>query len=98
MALACAAVVFDLDGVLVDSNAIAERHMRAWAARHGLDVARVAAMHHGRPTVESVRLVAPPLDVETEARAIDTAESADTDGLRAFPGAARLLGALPAGR
>ena len=38
MALSCAAVVSDLDGVLVDSNAIAERHMGAWAVRHGVDI------------------------------------------------------------
>jgi len=94
----CDAVIFDLDGVLVDSNPISERQMRAWAARHGVSFARIAAIHHGRPTVETVRLVAPHLDVEAEARLIETAETGDTDGLRLFPGASRLLGGLPDGR
>ena len=98
MAWTCEAVIFDLDGVLVDSNAISERHMHAWAARHGIDFARIAAIHHGRPTVETVRLVAPHLDADAEARGIDADERADTCGLRAFAGATRLLAALPAGR
>jgi len=91
----CDAVIFDLDGVLVDSNTISERHMRAWAQRHGVDFARIAAIHHGRPTVETVRLVAPHVDAEAEARVIDAGESVDTQGLRAFAGAERLLAALP---
>jgi mannitol-1-/sugar-/sorbitol-6-phosphatase len=91
----CDAVVFDLDGVLVDSNAIAERHMRAWAERHDIPFARIAAIHHGRPTVETVRLVAPHLDVGAEARLIERAETDDIDGLRLFAGAARLVGGLP---
>ena len=62
MVLTCDAVLFDLDGVLVDSSAIAERHLRAWAERRALDFARIAAIHHGRPTAETVRLVAPALD------------------------------------
>ena len=98
MAFACAAVLFDFDGVLVDSNAISERQMRVWAERHGVPFARIAAIHHGRPTLETVRLVAPHLDVEAEARLIERAETEDTEGLVAFAGAARLLSGLPAGR
>lgn len=98
MAFACDAVLLDFDGVLVDSNAISERQMRTWAERHGVPFARIAAIHHGRPTVETVRLVAPHLDVEAEARLIERAETEDTDGLVAFAGATRLLSALPDGR
>jgi mannitol-1-/sugar-/sorbitol-6-phosphatase len=98
VALSCHAVLFDFDGVLVDSNAISERQMRAWAERHRVPFARIAAIHHGRPTVETVRLVAPHLDIEAEARLIERAEADDTEGLVAFAGAARLLSALPEGR
>src|SRR5689334_7305466 len=72
--------------------------MRAWAERHGLPFARIATLHHGRPTVETVRLVAPHLDVEAEARSIERAETEDLHGLRVFAGAARLLAALPPDR
>jgi len=98
VALRCDAVIFDLDGVLVDSNAISERQMRVWAERHGVAFARIAAIHHGRPTIETMRLVAPHLDVEAEARLVEAAEADDTDGLRLFAGAARLVGGLPEAR
>jgi mannitol-1-/sugar-/sorbitol-6-phosphatase len=98
MPFMCDAIIFDLDGVLIDSNAIAERHLRAWAQRHGVPLEHIAAIHHGRTTVETVRLVAPHLDAATEAEAMETAEADDVDGLVAFPGAARLLARLPAGR
>lgn len=98
MAFTAAAIIFDLDGVLVDSNAISERQMRAWAERHGVAFAGIAAIHHGRPTIETMRLVAPQLDVEAEARLIERAEADDTDGLCVFAGAARLIDGLPDGR
>ena len=94
----CRAVLFDLDGVLVDSNPIAERHWRLWAERHGLDAGEIARTHHGRPTAETVRRVAPHLDAAHEARLKETAEADDTDGLRAYAGAAALLAGLPDGR
>lgn len=97
MSFTCDAVIFDLDGILVDSNAIAERHLRAWADGHDVPFERIAAIHHGRPTVETVRLVAPHLDAETEAHRMETAEADDTDGLIVFAGASRLLSRLPAG-
>src|SRR5581483_11891422 len=48
----CAAVLFDLDGVLVDSRGAVERQWSIWAAAHGLDPPRVLHVAHGRPTVE----------------------------------------------
>ena len=33
----CSAVLFDLDGVLIDSTLCVERHWRQWAALHDLD-------------------------------------------------------------
>ena len=73
MPLACDAIIFDLDGVLVDSNGIAERHLRAWTERHDVPFERIAAIHHGRTTVETIRLVAPHLDAEAEASLLEGA-------------------------
>ena len=93
----CAAILFDLDGVLMDSGAAVERAWHRWAARHGLDPADVLAEAHGRRTEDTIRTIAPWLDVEAETHALEATESEDTDGVVALPGAASLLESLPAG-
>ncbi|MEO1148937.1 MAG: HAD-IA family hydrolase [Cyanobacteria bacterium J06638_22] len=95
MNFTCKAIVFDLDGVLVDSDPIAVRHWQRWAEHHGLPVEPILAAHHGRPTVETVRQFAPHLDAVAEAKMKEIAEADDTDGLVAHEGAARLLSTLP---
>lgn len=96
--LHCHAVLFDLDGVLVDSTPCGSRIWTAWALQHGLDAAYVVHIGHGRPTVETVRLVAPHLDAPHEAELIERAEIADVEGLQVLPGARELLAALPLDR
>ena len=96
--LVCDAVVFDLDGVLVDSSVVVGRHWRRWGKRLGIDYARIAAVMHGRRSAEVVALVAPHLDAECESRDLDAHEAVDTDGLRVFDGAAALLQGLPPGK
>jgi sugar-phosphatase len=98
MPLTCDAVIFDLDGVVINSDVVAERHWRSWTARHGIPFEQVAAIHHGRPTVETMRLVAPHLDVAVEARVKEDAEAEDAEGLALYEGAARLLQAIPRNR
>ena len=93
--LECDAVLFDLDGVLVDSATCVERHWRRWAAQHHLDSDEIMRFAHGRPTVETIRLVAPRLPAETEAARLDAGEAVDTDGVVAVEGAAQLVCSLP---
>jgi len=92
------AVLFDLDGTLVDSGAVVERHWRRWAARHRLDAEAFLGRVHGRRSSEVVCEVAPHLDARAEAHALDSAEEHDTDGLRPVAGAAALLEVLDPGR
>jgi mannitol-1-/sugar-/sorbitol-6-phosphatase len=92
--ISCDAIIFDLDGVLVDSTPCIERQMRSWAARYDLDAAAVLRLAHGRKTVETIRLAAPHLDAEVEATAIETAEAADTEGIVEMRGARALLTVL----
>lgn len=98
MPLTCEAIIFDLDGVLVDSNAISERHWQRWAEEQGVAYEKIATSHHGRPTAEIIREVAPHLDAEAEAERKEGREATDTEGLRAFEGASALIQGLPEGR
>jgi mannitol-1-/sugar-/sorbitol-6-phosphatase len=91
----CDAVLFDLDGVLVDSAAVVERTWRRWAVRHGLDPADVIRTAHGRRTIETVRFLAPHLAADDEVAALAASESTETDGVYEVPGARELLASLP---
>ena len=93
--LECDAILFDLDGVLVDSTACVERHWRCWAAEHSLDADATMRFAHGRPTIETIRLVAPHLPAEAEAARLNNGEAFDTDGVVAIQGAAELVCSLP---
>lgn len=97
MEIQCSALLFDLDGVLVDSRAVVERVCRMWAARLGIDSDALLRVAHGRRTRDTVRIVAPHVDPELEAAWIDNAELLDTEGLVEVPGARRFLTSLPAG-
>ena len=89
------AILFDLDGVLVDSTECVERSWRNWAARHGLDPDRVLEVAHGRRTMETIPLVAPHLVVADEVAFLEGAESHTTEGVYEVPGARGLLERLP---
>jgi len=89
--LRCRAILFDLDGVLVDSAERVEKTWRDWAARHQLDADLVIAAAHGRRTVETVALVAPELNVDAELRALEISEATNSDGIYEIPGARDLL-------
>jgi sugar-phosphatase len=93
--LECDAVLFDLDGVLIDSTSCITRHWEKWACQHGLETATVMQVAHGLRTVETIRLVAPHLDAEEEAERFTEAEVVDTEGVVAIEGASQLLNKLP---
>jgi mannitol-1-/sugar-/sorbitol-6-phosphatase len=95
--LECAAILFDLDGVLVDSAACIERTWRRWALHHQLDPAQVIALAHGRRAIETVQLVAPHLAADTELAALAATESSTAEGLAEIDGAREILRQLPAG-
>lgn len=91
----CAALLFDLDGVLVDSRAVVERIWRSWATARGLDPEPFLRVAHGRRIRETLRVVNhPAVDIELEVRAIDAAESAAVDAMAAVAGARELVSLL----
>jgi sugar-phosphatase len=89
------AILFDLDGVLVNSAELVEKTWRVWAARHQLDFEKVMAVAHGRRTVETVRILAPHLVVDAEVAALESSEIITSEGVYEIPGARELLEGLP---
>jgi mannitol-1-/sugar-/sorbitol-6-phosphatase len=94
----CAAILFDLDGVLVDSTRSVERHWRAWAQQKGLDAEKIMAIAHGVRAIEVVQRVAPHLDAAAEVREIEAREVTDHEGVVPMPGAAALVASIPEGQ
>lgn len=94
----CSAILLDLDGVLVDSTEAVDREWREWAERKGVDGDAIMAIAHGVRTIEVIRRVAPHLDAEAEAAAIESHEAGDQHGVVVMPGAAELLRSIPEGR
>jgi mannitol-1-/sugar-/sorbitol-6-phosphatase len=90
------ALLFDLDGVLVDSHGAIELVWRRWAAEQGVDADAFLRVAHGRRISETIRAVAPTLDATAAAAQLDRLEAAQTHGLQSVPGAQALLQSLPA--
>lgn len=91
----CNAVIFDLDGVLINSSVCIELHWQQWAEKHNLDLNKIMEVAHGRPTIETMRLIAPHLPTKEEAAQFEAAEALDTAGVVVIEGAAPLLNSLP---
>jgi mannitol-1-/sugar-/sorbitol-6-phosphatase len=92
----CRAILFDLDGVLVDSAECVEKTWREWARRHHLDPDRVIALAHGRRAIETVRLIAPELSADAELAELAASEATTAEGVYEITGARELLERLPA--
>jgi sugar-phosphatase len=94
----CAALLFDLDGVLIDSTPAVARVWSRWAVEHGFDPTEVVARAHGRPSLTTVRELLPHADHAAENREVERREIADLDGVIPLPGAMELLASLPPDR
>ncbi|HEX3821224.1 MAG TPA: HAD-IA family hydrolase [Candidatus Sulfotelmatobacter sp.] len=94
----CAALLFDLDGVLINSTPAVARVWRRWAIEHGFNPEEVVARAHGRPSLTTVREYLPNSDHHAENREVERREIEDLDGVVPLPGALNLLSSLPEGR
>ncbi|MDQ0209564.1 HAD-IA family hydrolase [Arthrobacter bambusae] len=91
------AVLFDMDGTLVDSTAIVEQVWSEFAGRYGLDIDEILRTSHGVQAKDTVRRFAPAgADIDALAEELGQMERTRTDGIVALPGAAELLQSLPA--
>ncbi len=94
----CAAMLFDMDGVLVDSTPAVTRVWTVWARRHGLDPDEVVRKGHGRPSIATIRELLPHGDQEAENREVERQEIEDIADVVALPGALELLRTIPEAR
>ncbi len=83
----CAALIFDMDGTLVDSSRAVERGWEWWVARHGLSLSAVLAFSHGRPSIETMKHFLPEVDCSRDNAEMAALEEADTSEVVAVPGA-----------
>lgn len=95
--LTARALLLDMDGTLVDSDAVVERCWRRWAVRQGLDQEHVLTVAHGRQGYATMAELLPDRPMElnhAENRALLAEETADIDGVVPVPGAPAFLAAL----
>jgi sugar-phosphatase len=91
------AVLFDMDGTLVDSDAVVDRSWGQWATEYGLQVDDVLAVAHGSPAARTIRILLPDLTEAERAAAgarILALETDDVEGVVATPGAVELVATL----
>ena len=93
------ALLFDMDGTLVDSTASVLRGWQTVAAEFAIPADLFAAVpRHGRPAVEIMADLLPRDLIAPAAARLDDLERTDTADVRLLPGAAALLAAAPPGR
>jgi mannitol-1-/sugar-/sorbitol-6-phosphatase len=93
----CSAILFDLDGVLIDSTRSVDRQWRAWAREKGIDEEKVMAIAHGVRSIEVISAVAPHLDAAPEVQWLESHEAEDQSDVTVMPGAAELIRSIPDG-
>ncbi|MFM0626836.1 HAD family hydrolase [Paraburkholderia xenovorans] len=96
---AFSALLFDMDGTLIDSREAVARTWRHWAARHGIDFHELLSAAHGRRTRDTVQMFCPDgVDAEAETLELERRDEVDAEGIVPVKGATKLLRALPPDR
>ena len=92
------ALLFDMDGTLIDSGAAIQAAWNNWAGRHGFDGAEVYDYSHGRKAVATIAHFLPagadPATIEADAEAFHDDIVALSGTITGIPGAYELLSQL----
>ncbi|WP_414169345.1 HAD-IA family hydrolase [Streptoverticillium reticulum] len=95
--LTARALLLDMDGTIVNSDAVVERCWRRWAGEHGLDADEVMKVVHGRQGYATMAVLLPDRPMElnhADNRRMLEAETADVDGVVPVPGAPAFMASL----
>jgi sugar-phosphatase len=92
--ITCRAVLFDMDGTLVDSTRVVEHAWDWWAVRHGIPVEAVLSFSHGRPTISTMEHFLPGRDHTEELEEMAHYEETQLEGILAVPGAIEVVHSL----
>ena len=95
--LAARAILFDMDGTLVDSTAVVEQVWGRFARANDVDIAELLATSHGVRAVDTIRLHAPSLDAEVAADELAAYELTQNEGIVEITGAAAFAAQVPDG-
>ncbi|MFJ3878137.1 HAD-IA family hydrolase [Streptomyces sp. NPDC090077] len=91
------ALLLDMDGTIVNSDAVVERCWREWAVSHGLDPQEALKVVHGRQGYATMAILLPERPVEVnhaENAEMLARETADTDGVVPVPGAPAFMASI----
>jgi mannitol-1-/sugar-/sorbitol-6-phosphatase len=93
-------LLFDLDGVFVDSTESVERHWRAFAERYGIDADDLLTRVHGfpQPAIIKRELSDRPDEIDDAIAFHTKIEEDDASNDKALPGATSMASALPQDR
>jgi mannitol-1-/sugar-/sorbitol-6-phosphatase len=92
--VSCKAVLFDMDGTLVDSTRVVELVWGWWAARHHVPLETVLSFSHGRPSIATMEHFFPARDHTEELKELEHYTESLLEGIVAVPGAAQVVHAL----
>jgi len=94
----CQGLLFDLDGVLVDSTPAVARVWTIWARKHGFDPEETVRQAHGRPSLATIRELLPYADHAAENALVERMEIEDVSDVTPLCGTLELLASLPTNR
>jgi sugar-phosphatase len=97
--MTASALLFDMDGTLINSDASMTRAYTALARRYAMDPAHVLTVGRGRRAIDTINAIAPKdTDIRADLAFVEQMELNDLAGVTEIPGASRLLHSLPSQR
>ena len=89
----CNAIIFDMDGTLIDTSECIEKVWRKWGRKHNIEIKEIL---HGRTAIESLKILAPHLATEETALELENMVLDEIDNVKPIPGALEFITKLPA--